>query len=180
MDQAVAEQLSKAGIDVTLAKRLPSIPIQVDEQRRVVELSREVPVQAGKAVAMVRLKDVQDLFAGDAQPPDFSQGPTPEYQLVFLLVERTALDYCRVAGKAERDMEFHRIYAHLRRRPDGQYPHPLFSHLRAAMRLAMSLRDLSQAEYEGIVGRLSRSAKRFSMGETSRNYIGVLEQTFPA
>ena len=82
--------------------------------------------------------------------------------------------------KAERDMEFHCICAHLRRRPDGDYPHPLFSYLRASVRLVISLRDLSQAEFEGITGRLARSVRHFSMGETSRNYMGTLDQAFSA
>lgn len=180
MDPVAIAQLSEAGVDATLSKFLPSIPIRVDERRLALPLSEEVPVLAGKTVTLIHLKNVQELFAGNAQPPDFSKGPTPEYAVAFALIEMTALEYCRVSRKAERDMEFHRIYAHLRRRPDGDYPHPIFSYLRAAMRLYMSLRDLSQAEFEGIVGRLSRSAKHFALSETSTNYIGVLARTLPA
>ncbi len=179
MDRAVIEQLSKEGIDATLSKLVPTIPFQVDEQHRVVPLSEEVPVQNGKRIVLVGLKSVQELFTGNVQPPDFSKGPTPEYQTAFAMIELTALGYCRASGKPERDMEFHRIYAHLRRRPDGQYPHPLFSYLRAAMRLTMSLRDLSQAEFEGIAGRLARSAKHFATHETSTNYVDVMDRTFP-
>jgi hypothetical protein len=92
-------------------------------------------------VALVTLKPISELFTGTVTPPDFSRGPTPEYVLFFSVVEATALDYCTLAGKSERDAEFERIYKQLRKRPDGTDTNPLFSYIQSAFRLYMSVRN---------------------------------------
>jgi len=128
---------------------------------------------AGESTALVRLLKVSDLWTGEAVPPDFERGPTPEYVLFFALIERTAADYCACMGKRTRDREFERLYERLRGRPDGTDPNPLFSYLRAAARLYMSLRDVSRAEFEAVARRLKRSARTFSDGDTSTNYLDL-------
>jgi hypothetical protein len=47
---------------------------------------------------------------------------------------------------------------------------PLFSYLRAASRLYLSLRDVSRAEFEAVANRLRVSARTFSAGIDSTNY----------
>ena len=47
------------------------------------------------------------------------------------------------------------------------------------MRLYMSLRDVSRAEFEGVVQRLSRSAGHFTTDVTSTNYLRVVSEHLP-
>ena len=173
MDGAAVEKLKDAGIDVSLGETIPVVPIRFDERGRVVPLGDEVAVASGEAVAIVRLKRISDLFAGDTVPPNFARGPTPEYMLFFLLIERTAVDYCTSTGEIQTDKEFRRLYRLLGRRPDGVDRNPLSSYLRAAARLYMSLRDVSRAEFKAVAARLSKSARTFSTGPRSRNYFNV-------
>jgi len=67
-----------------------------------------------------------------------------------------------------------RIYNLLRRRPDGTDDNPLFSYLQGAARLYMSLFDVSQAEFEAVFNRLTRSAKGYMEDAASTNYIRFL------
>ena len=84
-------------------------------------------------------------------------------------------------NRPETDAEFERLYRLLRRNPDGQDAHPLFSYLQGAVRLYMSLRDVSQAEFEAVVNRLSQSAKWHSTHTGSTNYHReVLQGVFGA
>ncbi|NOU28636.1 MAG: hypothetical protein HOO96_12080 [Polyangiaceae bacterium] len=43
----------------------------------------------------------------------------------------------------------------------------------------MSHRTVSQAEYEAVMGRLSKSAKTFSIGHVSRNYLDTIRGALP-
>ena len=101
---------------------------------------------------------------------------TEKYLLFFMLIERTAFDFCATTKRAERDEELRRLYQQLRRRPAALDDNPLFSYLQAAARLYMSLRDVSRAEFEAVAQRLSRSARRYADGPGSRNYIRLLSQ----
>lgn len=70
---------------------------------------------------------------------------------------------------------------HLARRPDGHHKNPLFSYLRAAARLYLSLRDVSQAEFEAVAQRLHQSAKLHAGHIGSTNYFqAVLRQVLGA
>ena len=90
-----------------------------------------------------------------------------------MLIELTVIDYCVTTRRVVTDQEFERLYVHLRRRPDRTDAEPLFSYLQAAVRLYLSLRDISQAEFEAVVRRLAHSAQRYSAGYASRNYVEV-------
>lgn len=171
MDQAVIAKLRQAGIDVSMEGQFPVVPVRLDEGTgKPVPLGVEVAVQSGKQAAIVPLKGIPELFAGTARPPSFAHGPTDEYVFFFALIERTAVDYCTVAGRVEYDEEFERLYRQLRRRPDGRDGNPLFSYLQAAARLYMSLRDVSRDEFDAVAQRLSQSARHFASGPTSTNY----------
>jgi hypothetical protein len=121
---------------------------------------------------------LRSLFAGAAKAPNLAAGPTPELEPFFRFLEATVVTVCDATGRDETDEEMHRIYAQLRRRPDGK-DCLMHSYLQAAARVYMSHRTLSQAEYEAVMGRLSKSAKTFSMGPTSRNYLMTLRDAFP-
>ena len=76
---------------------------------------------------------------------------------------------CALTGSPATDEEFLRLYTLLARRPDGRDAAPLFGYLRAAVRLALSLTDLTRTETEAILRRLARSARTMRTHPTSRN-----------
>jgi hypothetical protein len=174
MDLAVITKLEEAGIDKTFRTCVPTIDIELDE-RGVVQLAgSEVTVVAADDSVRVALRKISELYAGTRTPPSFRQGPTDEYVQFFATIERSVIEYCRRAGRAEYDGELERLYTHLRRRPDGNDPNPLFSYMQAATRLYMSVVDVSQAELDAVCRRLSQSAGRFGQGPTSTNYCEVV------
>jgi len=179
MDKTVIDCLAAAGADYELKGHGVLIPIRVSEDNAPEPLEEEVFVLSGKVVVpKVKLKKISDLFSGNRQPPDFRHGPTNEYMLFFTLIERMAINFCTSTRRVERDVEFERLYNLLRRRPDGSDFNPLFSYLQGIVRLYMSLRDVSQAEFEAVASRLARSAKTFSEGPTSKNYHDLALKKF--
>ena len=169
MDREAVEKLQRAGLKVEQPELL-RVAIQRDEQKQVMRLRGEVPVMGNEGLMLVSLKPVTTLWTGSAVPPDLSRTPPPQYQPFFLLLESTAANYCAAVGKPETDDEFERLFRQLRRRPDGEDAHPLFSYLQGAVRLYLSLRDVSQAEFEAVVNRLSQSARWHSTHVGSTNY----------
>lgn len=174
------EKLQRAGLKVEQPELL-RVPIQRDENKKVLPPREEVPVMGNEGLVLVTLKPITQLWTGSAVPPDLSRTPPQQYQPFLLLLESTAANYCAAVGKPETDDEFERLYRQLRRRPDGTDPHPLFAYLQGAVRLYMSLRDVSQAEFEALVNRLSQSAKWHSSHVGSTNYYReVLQGVFGA
>jgi hypothetical protein len=181
MDPNAITALERAGIDPTHPELL-RVPTVLGEKGRVVTLDPDLPVPVMdelERVVWLPLLSISELWTGSALAPDFSRAPPPEYEPFFILIEATAAEYCDAIGRAERDREFHRLYRSLRRRPDGVDPNPLFSYLRAAARLYLSLRDVSRAEFEAVVDRLRISAQTFASRLDSTNYHRcVLEEFF--
>jgi hypothetical protein len=169
VDREAVEKLQRAGLKVEQPEML-RVPIQRDENKKVVTLRGEVPVMGNEGLVLVTLQPISKLWTGSAVPPDLSRTPPPQYQPFLLLLESTAANYCAATGRPETDDEFERLYRQLRRRPDGDDPHPLFAYLQGAVRLYLSLRDVSQAEFEAVVNRLSQSAKWHSSHVGSTNY----------
>ncbi len=163
------ERLQRAGLKLDQPEML-RVAIQRDESKKILTLSGEVPVMSNEGLVLATLQPISKLWTGSAVPPDLSRTPPPQYQPFLLLLESTAANYCAAIGKPETDDTFERLYRQLRRRPDGNDPHPLFSYLQGAARLYMSLRDVSQAEFEAVVNRLSQSAKWHSTHVGSTNY----------
>ena len=177
MDNEVVEALRSAGADLSLQDEVLSVPIRCSDSGAPLPLGDVISVQSGDVIVPeIRLKRVTELFGGQGEAPSFANGPTPEYMWFFILIERTAIMYCTASGNIERDVEFEQIYRHLRRRPDGRHANGLFSYIQAATRLYMSIRDVSQLEFEAVLDRLALSAKHFSMGPTSRNYFDVVSK----
>lgn len=174
------EKLKGAGLKVEQPEML-RVAIQRDENKKVVNPRDDVAVMGNEGMVLLKLKPISQLFTGSAVPPDMSRSPPVEYQPFFLLLESTAANYCAAIGKPETDDELERLYRQLRRRPDGEDKHPLFAYLRGAARLYMSLRDVSQAEFEAVLNRLSQSAKWHSSHVGSTNYYReVLQGLFGA
>jgi hypothetical protein len=180
VDSEAVEKLKGAGLKVDQPEML-RVAIQRDENKKVLTPRDETAVMGNEGLVLVKLKPLSQLFTGSAVPPDLSRTPPPQYQPFFLLLESTAANYCAATGKPETDDELERLYRQLRRRPDGEDKHPLFAYLRGAARLYMSLRDVSQAEFEAVLNRLSQSAKWHSSHVGSTNYYReVLQGLFGA
>jgi hypothetical protein len=174
VDPQVVSTLEKAGLDPTLRKRLITVPVTVDEVTgKPKPVGQEVLLLNGEQPVQVALKSASALFTGSKVPPSFAKGPTQDYLPFFATIEYTALEYLHAAGM-ERDEEFARIFNLIRRRPDGSDENPLFSYLLGAARLYMSLFDVSQAEFEAVFNRLTRSAKGYMENGASTNYIRML------
>jgi hypothetical protein len=180
MDPHAITTLERAGID-PFHPELLKIPTVLAAQGRVLPLDHDLPVPVmdeEDRVAWLPLQSISKLWSGSAKPPDFSRTVAPEYEPFFILLEATAAEYCDATGRPERDREFQRLYRSLRRRPDGVDPNPLFSYLRAAARLYLSLRDVSQAEFDAVLNRLRSSAQTFATRLDSSNYHRLVLQEF--
>ncbi|WP_375772057.1 hypothetical protein NR798_14610 [Archangium gephyra] len=175
MDAEVRATLERAGFQAQRTELL-RIPIEVSPQGGGRPLGEEVPVmEAGSpGLAMLKLKPCAQLWTGTAVPPSMAGTPPEEYQPFFLMLEMTAANYCATTRKVVADAEFERLYRQLRRRPDGTEANPLFSYLRAAARLYLSLRNVSRAEFEAVAQRLSQSARHFASHVGSTNYYQLV------
>jgi hypothetical protein len=171
MDPRVVEALREGGIDPDPEPLALPIAFREDDAGRILPHGDTAYVVEGDKVVPVTLAAISDLFVGDRRPPDFSLPPPPEYLGFFLRIELAAASYCAVTGAQVRDKEFEQLYDDLRRRPDRRSDDVLFSHLQATLRLYLSLRDVSRAEYEAVLRRLAKSARTFAMGYTSMNYF---------
>ena len=181
MDRIAVSVLDKAGMDPARPELL-RVPTVLGSQHQVLFLDSDMPVpvmdEEGR-ITWLSLLPLAQLWTGSAPAPDFSRRPSTEFEPFFILVEATAADFCQARGRAERDREFQRLYRSLRRRPDGVDPNPLFSYLRAAARLYLSLREVSRPQFDAVFDRLHASAKTFASRLDSTNYHHfVLEEFF--
>ncbi len=180
MDAGVIAMLEQVGVP-TDGSALPQIAIRLHPDGRVLPILEDVPVITSREphLAMLGMKRIRELFAGNRRPPP-AINPNPDSPYVFLMaqVETTALRYCDISGDEVTDRQFERLYQQLRRRPDGREKHLLHGYLRAAVRLHLSMVDLSQAEFKAVMKRLSRSARTFTLHATSRNYLAQLRHQF--
>jgi len=174
MDSEVIKILEDGGIDVHLKKQIPKLAIQLDDDGQAKPAGEVVVVVFGDLAVPVTLKRLTELFTGNAVPPDFSHGPTKEYEIFFLVVERQVVEYGRITDRIPYDPEFEELYRRVKRRPDGTHSNPIVSYIQAAFRLYMSLRDVSRAEFEAVAARLARSARTFAKGESTRNYYRIV------
>jgi hypothetical protein len=180
MDRDAVEKLRGAGLRVEQPELL-RVPVRKDETGAVLPLDEEVPVMGNEGLVSLPLQALSRLWTGKRVPPDLSRTPPPEYHAFLLLLESTAANYCAATGRPETDDTFERLYRQLRRKPEGRDAHPLFSYLKGAARLYLTLRDTSQAEFEAVLHRLSQSAKWHSTHVGSTNYHReVLQKLFGA
>ena len=117
------------------------------------------------------------LFRGDRQPPaDIEQYPE-EYVPYFYFIESHLLTLCD-AVIAPTDQELEEIYAALRRRPDGRSVSATHDAVWQIMALWLGHYAISEAEFEGILSALLRSARRWSTRPVSRFYTDYLRRSF--
>lgn len=105
-------------------------------------------------------------------PPDIEQYPE-EYAQHFWFIEKHVLAVSDSIGDRT-DQEMEEIYAALRRRPEGRSLGPLHDLMWQAMAVLLGTFPLSESEYEGILGALVRSTRKWSQRPISRNYVAFL------
>jgi hypothetical protein len=157
---------------------IPGLVMARDPGGRLLPVGADVVVRADGELRFA-LPPVRELFRGTRKPGDLSRGPTPELEPMFAFIEETVVHVCDAEGSDETDQQMERIYAALKRRPDGTGG-CMHSYVRAAAGLYMSATDVSGAEYEAVMGRLAKSARTFSIAPISRNYLATLREAFPA
>ncbi len=173
------ETLTATRACIESKERLPSLVLVRDSAGQLVSPRDCVEVHAGDAAESLALRPMRALFRGSRKAPDLAHGPTSELDPFFMLLEYTVVRFCEADERDETDQEMERIYTLLRRRPDSDGG-PLFAYVRAAAQLYMSVRDVSEAEYEAVMKRLAKSCRTFSMAPISRNYLATLRPTFAA
>ena len=172
MDRDLFLQLQDAGIKYDIREDIPWV--EVPASARGNPPGDFVGITDGRESAPVHLKRATELFAGNETPPSFLEGPTPEYEAFFMMMEMAALDWCDASGEVPTDFQFELAYNELRRSPDGPGRSALFPWLNVAARLYMSLVDTSRAEYDAVLRRLAKSARTWSKGPGSRDYHRML------
>jgi hypothetical protein len=133
----------------------------------------------GDAACGWQVPSLRELFRGDKVPPVFGDYPDPDYDPCFYVIEWHMIMICDAEG-VRTDKEFLEVYSAMRRRPDGRSLGTLHDFLWQASALLLGMRPLSALEFEAIMGRLALSARHFSMGLVSRNYITHIRPVFPS
>jgi hypothetical protein len=169
MDQEVRKQLQAAGISVERPELLQvAIPLHANGTPK--RMGETVPVADERWVMKhVQLKPISQLWTKTGMTQLLFR-PPPRHGSFLRLLQSTAAIYCVTVRRPETDVEFERLYRKLRRHPDGEDSNLLFSYLQAAASLYMSLRDVSQPEFESMTQHLSKLARRYSSHTGSTNY----------
>lgn len=154
-----------------------SVPLSLNKQRQIMVSDKQlVPLINEQKLAHWTVPSLRGLFRGDqSPPPDLSHYP-PAYVPVFYLIEHHVLTACDgISDQTDQDLE--KIYSTLRRRPDGRSLGPLHDFLWQVAALVLGLYPLSQAEFEGVIGALEGSTRRWQQQPISRNYVAYLRQS---
>lgn len=178
MDQEVSDVLARVG--VCLSPRaakvhvVPVIALQIQDDHGVLPLTDIIPIgTSDNHVIEVKVRALGELLTGNIQGFSSDRPPVDYADLLFMLMW-TAVRYCYHAQVEIRDVEFSEIFNHLRRRPDGTHSNPIFSYLRAAVRVYASLVDLSKCQFESVMNYLRIAARRHADGHTSTAYLATM------
>jgi len=157
-----------------------SLAINIKDDDRKDAGRENVFINSGKAVAEWRVDSLRALFRGDkAAPSDGEMDYYPhEYRIFFYDIENSVNLYCKALDIKPTDSEFIELYTQMRRRPDGRSLGPLHDTIWQSAALSLGLRPWSEAQYMAVFGQMTRSARHFKIGHTSRNYFHYLLQVF--
>ena len=133
-------------------------------------------LQSGDQVIVWGAPELGTLFRGSVLPPSLERFPAP-YDLILAHIESQVL-MAADSGLAGTDDQYRELYANFRRRPDGRSTSPLHDALWQILVLTLASTPLSREQFDAIVQRLSQSARTFSMGPSSRLYLGYLAEMF--
>lgn len=133
-------------------------------------------LQSGDQVIVWGAPELGSLFRGSVVPPSLERFPAP-YDQLFAHIESQVL-MAADSGLPGTDDQYQEFYANFRRRPDGRCTSPLHQALWQILVLTLASTPLSREQFDAIVQRLSVSARTFSMGPSSRIYLGYLAEMF--
>jgi hypothetical protein len=126
-----------------------------------------------------KVDSLRALFRGTKNPPpDHEMTHYPdEYVDFFYGIEKYVHSACSIKSPYPFDEQFIEVYSMMRRRPDSKSTGMIHDVVWQAAALTLGLREWSEAEYVAVFAQLTRSARTFSIGEDSRNYIEYLNGT---
>jgi hypothetical protein len=155
---------------------LPEAKKMLPVADRKLEARQVVGMVHGDQLIVWIAPELSSLFRGSVLPPSLEQFPAP-YVQIFAHIERQVL-IVAASGLAGTDDQYREIYANFRRRPDARSTSPLHEALWQVLALTLASIPLSREQFDAIVQRLSQSARSFSMGSSSRRYLGHLAEMF--
>lgn len=120
--------------------------------------------------------ELSSLFRGTVNPPSLEYYPA-EYAKILAHIELQVF-MLAMNGNAGTDEDYRQIYANFRRRPDARSTSTIHEDLWQVLALTLASTPLSREQFDAIVQRLSQSARSFSMGPSSRNYINHIGSMF--
>jgi hypothetical protein len=155
-----------------------SVALETDGHRNIRVMDKHsIPVTDGKKVVGWPVPVLTELFRGSRTPPPDMDHYPEEYCSHFFFIEKHVLAVC--AAKGDRtDQEMEEIYSMLRRRPDGRSLGAVHDFLWQVAALLLGTQVLSAAEFEGVIGALERSTRKWALRPISRNYVAYLHRSF--
>ena len=167
-----AKQGGLAATDLFLSIVFDPVGNTQVEDRHVILLGN------GQKLTEWQVESLRLLFRGSNQPPpDSEMAHYPEeYTPFFYRIEYNVYRYCRTMDRTPTDAEFVDLYSQMRRRPDGKSLGALHDVIWQSAAVVLGLRPWSEAEYTAVFRQLSRSARHFQIGPTSRNYMAYVRQ----
>jgi len=173
------ESLRRAAEEGGLQVAQLRLSIPLGEGGKALRINRhEIWVSDGIRTVLWQVEALRPLYRGNRRPPSDAEMAhyPPEYVMFFYGIEHNVRRFCALTGQPL-DAEFIAIYAQMRRRPDGKSLGPLHDVIWQSAAVALGLRPWSEAEHTAVFGQLSRSARHFQIGPSSRHYLEYLQQT---
>lgn len=168
MERIEADRLDSTRLTVAL-------PTPENERVHVKE-RHQVFITDGEGVTDWKAPSLRELFRGTQPVSGNMEAYPPEYVPCFYFIERHVLLLCDVTSDRP-DGELEEAYSNLRRRPDGRSLGLTHDFLWQTAAVLLAMRPLSQAEFEGILGRLAGSARTWRTAPSSRNYTACLRKS---
>ena len=170
---SLAEVVKNEKLDVDAM----TIGIPTDEEKNITIADRNlIYLESKGTIGKWHVSSLREMFRGEKEAPDLEKYPDG-FTSLFFKIESHMLSACDIHGDIT-DNEFERIYSALRRRPDGKSDSVMHDIAYQAAAFMLGLEVISQHEFEAIFSRLARSARTFTLGHSSRNYINYLRNTF--
>ncbi len=142
---------------------------------RLVDRHTVCVADANKMVGW-KVPSLAELFRGNKLPPPDIDHYPPEYAPHFHFIEAQLLTLCDAVGDRP-DQEMEELYTSLRKRPDGRSLGEVHDFLWQVTALLLGTRVVSGPEYQGILGALVGSTRRWGVRPVSRNYAIFLRKT---
>jgi hypothetical protein len=156
-----------------------SIPVNKNNTTTIPDRSQVVIADDKNKFTTWQVPSLRNLFRGTKTPPSISEMEhyPVEYVALFYIVESHILLAMDIIGN-KTDQEFEEIYSNLRRRPDGRSLGVLHDLAWQAAAFMLGTHAVSEAEFDAVFRQLTKSARTFKMGPSSRNYVDYLRRTF--